>query len=164
MRLSAEQYFVLDQMGIPVWVQRQDDAVKSDLTTSESEIVNHIDYTNSWLVIAQKTLSAVENRLLRAIFGSIGISLDDVTVMDKQHLNVLNMFSADKTVALVLGTELAAKLNVKPHETLSCQQLENNLQTLVGPSLQTLLEQPLLKFEMWQTIQQLRNLRAYPSD
>jgi len=164
MRLSAEQYFALEQMGIPVWVQRQDDVVKSDLTTLESEVVNHIDYTNSWLVITEKALTAVENRLLRAIFGSIGISLDDVTVMDKQHLNVLKMFSADKTVALVLGSEFAAKLNVKPHETLSCQQLENNLQTLVGPSLRTLLEQPLLKFEMWQTIQQLRNLRAYPSD
>ena len=49
MRLSAEQYFALDQMGIPVWVQRQDDAVKSDLTISENEIVNHIDYTNSWV-------------------------------------------------------------------------------------------------------------------
>lgn len=164
MRLSAEQYFALEQMGIPVWVQRQDDVVKSDLTTLESEVVNHIDYTNSWLVITEKALTAVENRLLRAIFGSIGISLDDVTVMDKQHLNVIKMFSADKTVALVLGSEFAAKLNVKPHETLSCQQLENNLQTLVGPSLRTLLEQPLLKFEMWQTIQQLRNLRAYPSD
>jgi len=164
MRLSAEQYFALEQMGIPVWVQRQDDVVKSDLTTLESEVVNHIDYTNSWLVITEKALTAVENRLLRALFGSIGISLDDVTVMDKQHLNVLKMFSADKTVALVLGSELVAKLNVKPHETLSCQQLENNLQTLVGPSLRTLLEQPLLKFEMWQTIQQLRNLRAYLSD
>ena len=84
--------------------------------------------------------------------------------MDKQYVIVLKMFSADKTVALVLGSELAAKLNVKPHESLSCQQLENNLQTLVGPSLRTMLEQPLLKFEMWQTIQRLRNLRAYPSD
>lgn len=164
MRLSAEQYSALDQMGIPVWVQRQDDTVKSDLATSESEIVNHIDYTNSWLVISENALTALENRLLRSIFGSIGINLDHVTVMDKQHLNVLKMFSADTTIALVLGTDLAAKLNVKPHETLSCQQLENNLQTLVGPSLQTLLEQPLLKVEMWQTIQKLRNLRAYPSD
>ncbi|MBL1458232.1 MAG: DNA polymerase III subunit psi [Methylophaga sp.] len=160
MRLSAEQYFALDQMGIPVWEQRQDDAVKSDFNISETEIVNHIDYTNSWLVISEYALTAMENRLLRAIFGSIGISLDDVTVMDKQHLNVLKTFSADKTVALVLGTELAAKLNVKPHETLACQQLENNLQTLVGPSLGTLLDRPLLKFEMWQTIRKLRNLRA----
>ncbi|HBX59306.1 MAG TPA: hypothetical protein DEG65_03525 [Methylophaga sp.] len=164
MSLSAEQYFALEQMGIPVWVQRQDDAVQPDLTTSESEIVNHLDYTNSWLVISENALTPVENRLLRAIFVSIGISLDDVTVMDKQYVNVLKMFSADKTVALVLGSELAAKLNVKPHEALSCQQLENNLQTLVGPSLRTMLEQPLLKFEMWQTIQRLRNLIAYPSD
>lgn len=160
MRLSAEQYFALDQMGIPVWVQRQDDAFKSDLTISESEIVNHIDYTNSWLVISENALTGMENRLLRAIFGSIGISLDDVTVVEQQHANVLKMFSADETVALVLGAELAAKLNVKPHDTLACQQLENNMQTLVGPSLRTLLEQPLLKFEMWQTIQKLRNLRA----
>jgi len=110
MSLSAEQYFALEQMGIPVWVQRQDDAVQPDLTTSESEIVNHLDYTNSWLVISENALTPVENRLLRAIFVSIGISLDDVTVMDKQYVNVLKMFSADKTVALVLGSELAAKL------------------------------------------------------
>ncbi|MDO8825617.1 DNA polymerase III subunit psi [Methylophaga sp.] len=165
MSLSAHQYFVLDQMGIPVWVPRdEDDAVTTADFSSETSDFNQFDFAKPWLVITENQLSVAESRLLRAIFGSINILLSDVAVLEKQHLNVLTEFAADKTVALVLGEELSQKLNLKSHSSLSCQQLDNDLLTMVSPSLQTLLEQPQRKAEMWQSILQLRNLRAYLSD
>lgn len=165
MSLSAQQYFVLDQMGIPVWVPRDDDdAVTTAEFSSETSDFSQFDFAKPWLVITENQLSLVENRLLRAIFGSINVQLSDVAVLEKQHLNVLTGFSADKTVALVLGEELLQKLNLKAHGSLPCQQLDNDLLTMVSPSLQKLLKQPQRKAEMWQSILQLRNLRAYLSD
>ena len=164
MSLSAQHYFVLDQMGIPVWVPRADEAVTTADMSSETIDFSQFDFAKPWLVITENQLSVAENRLLRAIFGSINVQLNDVTVIDMQFSKALQDFSADKTVALVLGEELSQKLNLKPYNSLSCQQLENDVLAIISPSLRILLEQPQRKEEMWQAIQQLRNLRASLSD
>jgi DNA polymerase III psi subunit len=164
MSLSAHQYFVLEQMGIPVWIPRGHDAdITADLSSEISDF-SQFDFAKPWVVITENELSVAESRLLRAIFNSINVQLNDVAVLAKQHSKALTGFLADKTVALVLGEELSQKLNLKPHFSLSCQQLDNDLLTMVSPSLRVLLEQPQRKSEMWQTILQLRNLRAYLSD
>lgn len=163
MRLSAEQYFALDQMGIPVWVKRPDKSVQATETLMESSDFEQVDVTKSWLVITENALSVAENRLLRAVFASINVQLDDVAVLEPQHLKALERCSAD-TIVLVLGERLSQKLNLTAHDSLSCQQLENKLLALVAPSLQQLLEQPQRKFDMWQTIIQLRNLKAHQLD
>lgn len=164
MSLSAQQYFVLDQMGIPVWITRQQSAPNSVEQTADARDYRQIDYDKPWLVITDNPLSKVESRLLRAIFSSIDVPLSDIEVIENSYLNVLGGFSADKTVALILGEDMSQKLNLKPYNSFTCQIRENDVLTLVGLSLQVLLEQPQRKVEMWQTILQLRNLRAQLSD
>lgn len=132
MSLSAQQYFVLDQMGIPVWVPRADEAVTTADMSFETIDFSQFDFAKPWLVITENQLSVAENRLLRAIFGSINVQLNDVTVIDMQFSKALQGFSADKTVALVLGEELSQKLNLKPYNSLSCQQLENDVLAMIS--------------------------------
>lgn len=160
MKLSPEQYFALDLMGIPVWVSRQDERLTPAESQNEAEHNGHIDYSKPWLVITEELLTAAENRLLNAIFSSIDIQLDDVMVITQQQIKMLDGFSADKTIALVLGETLSQKLNMRSHAALPCKQLENCLLALVSPSLKQLLNQPQNKVKMWQTILQLRNLKA----
>ncbi|THF69173.1 MAG: hypothetical protein E8F57_03050, partial [Methylophaga nitratireducenticrescens] len=68
MSLSAQQYFVLDQMGIPVWVPRADEAVTTADMSFETIDFSQFDFAKPWLVITENQLSVAENRLLRAIF------------------------------------------------------------------------------------------------
>lgn len=159
MNLSAEQYFALGQIGIPVWTQRREINLDTKLA-SEPETFSHIDYTKPWLVLIDKPLSAAEKRLLRAIFASIDTQFEKLQVVEQQHTQILMGFSVNKTVALVLGEYLASKLNLQPNISLACQQFDSGLLTVVGPSLQQLLTQPERKAKMWQTIVQLRNLKA----
>jgi len=160
MNLSAEQFFALEQMGIPVWISRQEGSVNSAEQITKINDFSHIDFTKSWLVIAETAPSAAETRLLRAIFGSINIKLDEVAVLEPLQLKALESFSADSTFALVLGEGLSKKFSLQPHTLLPCQLLENKLLALTGPGLQQLMQQPQRKSELWQIIIQLRNLKA----
>jgi len=160
MQLSAAQQFALNEMGIPVWVQRQDDVSISAALSGDNDIVSQLDFQKNWLVIADESVTTAEKRLLKAIFASIDVGLGDVLVINPQQATLLAKCSADKTVVLVLGEQWSRKLNVQPHNSLSCQQIGHGLLTLTGPCLRDLLDQPQRKFEMWQVVLKLRNLRA----
>lgn len=164
MQLSTAQQFALAQMGIPVWVQREE-----VIATREEDLIcvedfSHIDFTKNWVVITSNALSAAESRLLRAMLYSVDIQLGEVAIIEQQLTAALSQFSAANTVVLILGEIVSEPLKLQPHNSLACQQFNTGIPVLVGDSLQQLLAEPERKSAMWQTLLQWRNLKAYQID
>ncbi len=164
MSLSTEQYFTLEQMGIPVWEYRQSNPVSTEDLSQEAEDLPAIDYAKTWVVIFDKKPSIIERRLITAIFGSINVAHTELVLLEQQQSHALKKFSPNKSVVLILGKKIAENLRVQPHSSLDCQQFENSLLTVIGPSLQEILENTQVKSEMWQSILKLRNLRVQQLD
>lgn len=164
MQLSVAQQYALTQMGIPVWVERNEVNLNSNEQPAVADDLSHIDFTKPWAVITGKALSIAESRLLRAMFKSIDIQLDDVVFIEQQPtIAVIQSFAAH-TIVLILDRKIAETLSLQPHSTLDCQQFNNGIPALAGDSLQQLLAEPERKAIMWQTLMKLRNLKALQLD
>lgn len=164
MQLSVAQQYALTQMGIPVWVERNEVNLNSNDQPAVADDLSHIDFTKPWAVITGKALSIAESRLLRAMFKSIDIQLDDVVFIEQQPtIAVIQSFAAH-TIVLILDRKIAETLSLQPHSTLDCQQFNNGIPALAGDSLQQLLAEPERKAIMWQTLMKLRNLKALQLD
>jgi hypothetical protein len=164
MQLSVAQQYALTQMGIPVWVERNEVNLNSNEQPAVADDLSHIDFTKPWTVITGKALSIAESRLLRAMFKSIDIQLNDVAFIEQQPtIAVIQSFAAH-TIVLILDRKIGETLSLQPHSTLACQQFNNGTLALAGDSLQQLLAEPERKATMWQTLMKLRNLKALQLD
>lgn len=161
MTLSEQQKFALDQMGIPIWVLRHEQTIENlPEPLPQSDETQSVDFSKAWLIITEKSLTMSEMRLLRAIFASIQIEFEEIALLQYQDDLALRGFSAETSIALILGEALSKRMALKPHVEEDCLQFDNTLPALVSPSMRELLEQPHRKAEMWQIIQHLRNLKG----
>lgn len=164
MQLSAEQQYALSQIGIPLWVRRNEQAQPTTSPDPEPVGLTAGDFSKSWAVVVEKSLTATELRLLRAILRSVDISYDSIAIVEKASATALSQFDKQQTIGLVLGNRVAQALDLQQDEQTGGQRLHNGMLMLVGQELQQLLAEPEKKAEMWQTLSQLQRLRASWND
>ncbi len=126
MQLSAEQQYALSQIGIPLWVRRNEQAQPATSADPEPVGLPAVDFSKSWAVVVEKPLTVTELRLLRAILRSVDISYDSIAIVEKASATALSLFDKQQTVGLVLGNRIAQALDLQQDEQTGGQRLHGH--------------------------------------
>src|SRR5690554_4388838 len=98
MRLSAEQQYALTQIGIPLWVRRNEEASPTTSQGSGPVDLTAIDFSKAWVVVVEQPLTNTELRLLRAMLRSVDISYDSIAIVEQTSTTALSLFDKNQTV------------------------------------------------------------------
>jgi len=158
MELTPRQLSSLSEMGIPVWEFRtteQDDAVQAPIDAIVTMEPNEQLLKSDWIVlINSQQYGEQERQLLHAMLFSIGVAEDQLTIIDSDHLAMLEKVPSKKNVLLVLGEDMAKSLLDKAHSRGTIHKsFDSQISTVVSFDLTLLLNDSEHKLSAWHDLQ-----------
>ncbi len=150
MAVSDYQYSVLSEIGIPVWVRRETTETSSD-RTDEVTVTDNIqpltlnipDETRLIIVVENKSIDAVEQRLLMSILKAIKLDKTPQHIIETVDLSLIGTVDmSDKKMIIMTETDISFSEEI------------NYIQI---PSLSAMARQAHLKSVAWQVLKPTLN-------
>ena len=163
MRLDPRQLSSLHEMGIPVWELRSEQTQK---TVAENESVRvptqiiaqqQLLDSRCFVMIDPKTHHEQKQKLLEAMLFSIGLSLEQLIIIQIEQLMQLETLRDPKKLLIIMGDELRLASSLPLLNNGNAHQIiESNISTITTLSLTSLLSDPDNKAIVWQDLKLIK--------
>jgi DNA polymerase III psi subunit len=147
MHISTRQHQILADLGITVWQRRDEQPAWPAEENSIADTVpsDDIEINGALVVVmADIDLDEVKQRLLSAMLKSVGLALEQVTVLSRAQFDKQSVEEWQDIPMLMFG------------DTVSTEVAASSAYTC--PDLQSMLQDPMLKASAWRTLKQLRTV------
>ncbi|PCJ31698.1 MAG: hypothetical protein COA90_05365 [Gammaproteobacteria bacterium] len=177
MILTAKQLASLNEMGIPVWQQRElkpspapsstsspvQNLIESraDQDSHELAVLSDEILASTWLILIDaEHYQQAEQRLLSAILLALELKAGQFSFITSEQVSLLTSLPEySGKIVLVFGQQVASPLfNSGAEQGFITHSLPASLKVLVSPSLTELLNQPEHKAGVWNNLKLAQHL------
>jgi hypothetical protein len=158
--LSSSQRSALQQMGIPIWQQRveqaaedKNDAIATEPVQSAEQSILKLTAAMQW-IIAAEALNQAESNLLLAMLRAVNIHNANLADLHKHTQNDIALANSEST-AIIFGVELAQLLLEQTVMEFGSYQHQSQ-SVIVIPTLQQMLDDTSNKAVAWRYLKPLR--------